>query len=188
VGGVFWPLLCFGVTGWGAEPIPTPANGRPTAFAAACALQGKESQDPLSTLIPTLRGIGQLTTDIHVREGGELPKDFAAEVAKNSLAPMRQPWAPVCYYWEASGLWFHPLYFEQINAERYGYTAGCALEPVISGAVFYLTIPTLPWQMMAQPPWEREYALGYYRPGSPAPRCINYAPLWPVVRVAEGPF
>jgi hypothetical protein len=73
------------------------------------------------------------------------------------------------YDWQASAFCCGPLYFEEPNLERYGYTHGI-LQPIISGAHFFTTIPALPYKMVVHPPHECVYTLGYYRPGDPAPR------------------
>jgi len=79
--------------------------------------------------------------------------------------------------WKASGLCHKPLYFEEVQLERYGHTAGPVLQPVLSGAHFFMNIATLPYQMGMSPPNECEYALGYYRPGSCAPWLLPPVPL-----------
>jgi hypothetical protein len=87
-------------------------------------------------------------------------------------------WARTDYGWAATGLCHRPLYFEEVNLERYGYTLSPVLQPAISGAHFFLTIPTLPYKMTRQCPRECVYTLGHYRPGSPAPwrkHCMDLA-------------
>ena len=46
---------------------------------------------------------------------------------------------------------FRPLYFEEINLERYGCTAGI-LQPGISGAHFFGSIALMPYKMVVWPP------------------------------------
>jgi hypothetical protein len=86
-------------------------------------------------------------------------------------------WLPSTYHWHASALCHKPLYFEEVQLERYGHTAGPFRQPFISGAHFFLNIATLPYHMGYQPPHECQYALGYYRPGSCAPWMIPPVPL-----------
>ena len=86
-------------------------------------------------------------------------------------------WLPSTYHWHASALCHKPLYFEDVQLERYGHTAGPFRQPFISGAHFFLNIATLPYHMGYQPPHECQYALGYYRPGSCAPWMIPPVPL-----------
>jgi len=81
-----------------------------------------------------------------------------------------------------------PLYFEEINAERYGYTVCQALQPVISAARFFGTIPALPYKMVVDCPRDCIYTLGYYRPGSCAPRRWNRLPMQLTAGVVETGF
>ncbi len=80
------------------------------------------------------------------------------------------------YDWAASGFCHRPLYFEEINLERHGYTRGI-LQPVISGAHFFGSIPLMPYKVVAHPPRECTYTLGHYRPGTPAPRRWHRGPF-----------
>ncbi len=70
------------------------------------------------------------------------------------------------FTWKASALCHKPLYFEEVQLERYGHSAGPIAQPVISGAHFFANIAILPYKMGIHPPTECMYALGYYRPGS----------------------
>lgn len=81
------------------------------------------------------------------------------------------------YTWKASGLCHKPLYFEEIELERYGHTFGPVAQPVISGAHFFANIAILPYKMGINPPHECQYALGYYRPGDCAPFMLPPVPL-----------
>jgi hypothetical protein len=85
-------------------------------------------------------------------------------------------WAQTCYTWKASGLCHKPLYFEQSHMERYGHSWGPVIDPVISGAHFFASVPLLPYKMGVEPPCECMYPLGYYRPGNCAP---HYIEPWP---------
>jgi hypothetical protein len=89
----------------------------------------------------------------------------------------RRDFACSTFTWKASSLCHKPLYFEQVQLERYGHTAGPVLQPVISGAHFFANIAVLPYKMGINPPNECQYALGYYRPGSCAPWMIPPIPL-----------
>ena len=51
------------------------------------------------------------------------------------------------------------------------------MQPVISGAHFFVTVPVLPYKMGLYPPEECIYTLGYYRPGSCAPYLLDPIPL-----------
>jgi hypothetical protein len=86
-------------------------------------------------------------------------------------------WIASTMTWKASGLCHKPLYFEEVQLERYGHTSGPLSQPILSGAHFFLNIATLPYQMGISPPNECEYALGYYRPGNCAPWLLPPVPL-----------
>ena len=86
-------------------------------------------------------------------------------------------WVPLTMTWKASGLCHKPLYFEQIQVERYGHSFGPVAQPLISAAHFFGNALILPYQMGISPPNECEYALGYYRPGSCAPYLLSPLPL-----------
>jgi hypothetical protein len=121
------------------------------------------------------RPIGSVTADVS-RPAGEPPPSPADNVLPAAPphlagAPPARPWQPLVYHWEAPALRHQPLYFEEINLERHGYSCrGLRLfQPALSGARFFATIPALPYLTAACPPCERTYTLGHYRPGSPVP-------------------
>lgn len=53
--------------------------------------------------------------------------------------------------------------------ERHGHERFPCLQPLISGGRFFATIPMLPYLAAVRDPWDCDYHLGYYRPGSCAP-------------------
>lgn len=91
---------------------------------------------------------------------------------------VRKAPTPITYTWKASNLCHKPLYFEDVQLERYGHTC-CVpiLQPVLSRVRFWLTIPVLPYFMGVYPPNECIYELGYYRPGSCAPHMLQPIPI-----------
>ena len=101
----------------------------------------------------------------------------ADRVRPGRHAPGRAELVPHHVRLDASALCHKPLYFEEVQLERYGHTAGPIRQPIISGAHFFLNIAALPYNMAINPPKECEYALGYYRPGSCAPWMIPPIPL-----------
>ena len=72
-------------------------------------------------------------------------------------------------HWQASNLSHDPLYFEDVSLERYGHTFPDAVQPFVSLGKFGAQLIGLPYQMALDPIWRDQYALGYYRPGDPAP-------------------
>ncbi|NQU21562.1 MAG: hypothetical protein HQ567_09780 [Candidatus Nealsonbacteria bacterium] len=142
---------------------------------------------------PDKRSVGDITIDVLPKTGDELPPNLALdegrflpyETATEGTYTGRG-WSYCMYQWEASGLCHRPLYFEEVNLERYGYSRFSAAQPVISGARFFATVCTLPYQMTTQPPREHVYTLGYYRPGSCAPYQVHRPPLEPKAGAIEG--
>ncbi len=93
------------------------------------------------------------------------------------VAYQPRSWQPSKVTWKASNLCHKPLYFEEVNLERYGHTAGPFLQPVISSAHFFVNIAVLPYKMGVHSPSECQYALGYYRPGDCAPWIVPPVPI-----------
>ena len=122
--------------------------------------------------IKDLKKISQLTTNI-TPSPGDLPRD--CPWGGEDFRP--RSWAPVTFSWTASGLCHHPLYFEEVQLERYGHALGPWVQPFASGAHFFLTVPILPYKMGLELPDECIYTLGYYRPGSCAPYMLDPIPL-----------
>ncbi|MCY2979466.1 MAG: hypothetical protein NTU79_12450 [Planctomycetota bacterium] len=79
--------------------------------------------------------------------------------------------------WKATGACHKPLYFEEVQLERYGHEWGPFAQPVISSAHFFGNIAVLPYKMGIHPMNECQYSLGYYRPGSCAPWTVGPVPL-----------
>jgi hypothetical protein len=77
--------------------------------------------------------------------------------------------APTHVSWHASNLCHKPLYFEDIQLERYGHTVGPIRQPVKSALRFLGQAALLPYQMSLAPPNECQYPLGLFRPGNCAP-------------------
>jgi hypothetical protein len=82
-----------------------------------------------------------------------------------------------CYAWKASNVSTKAAYFEDVQLDRYGHSACPVLEPVISGAKFFATIPLLPYYAGVTPPGECVYTLGHYRAGNCAPYMIQPFPI-----------
>jgi hypothetical protein len=105
-------------------------------------------------------------------------EDFPFECSINDGQRV-QPrcWPQVTYRWTASKLYHKPLYFEEVDLERYGHSWGPCLQPFVSGAHFFAHLPVLPYCMGYTPPCECQYALGYYRPGNCAPYLVPAVPV-----------
>ena len=84
---------------------------------------------------------------------------------------------PLNFAWTASGLCHKPLYFRELQAERYGHSIGRISQPFLSAAHFFCNVAILPYNMGMRPPQECVYALGHHWPGDPAPRYIPAVPI-----------
>ena len=121
-----------------------------------------------------LKPISDLNTNIMPSEG-DLPHDCPL----GNQAFLWRAFAPLTYAWSASGLCHKPLYFEDVQLERYGHMCGPWLQPFASGIQFFSLIPMLPYEMGVEVPTECIYTLGYYRPGDCAPYMLDPIP-WSV--------
>jgi hypothetical protein len=121
------------------------------------------------------RTFDSITTDLRP-SSGLLPEDVASQrplPAKETPADVT--WKP--FHWAAPEIWHRPLYFDDVQLERYGQTTSPLLQPVLSGAHFFGIVPILPYKTGIDRPFEMVSTLGYYRPGSPAP-CVGRRIPW----------
>ena len=125
------------------------------------------------------RPITEVTTNA-VPPAGLMPESRdsapAADIPTFSDDRLAAAWSEQTLHWSASCMKHRPLYFEQVNLERYGYGCHPWLQPAVSSAHFFLTIPALPYKMTVHPPRECIYTLGYYRPGNCVPWRRNLPP------------
>jgi hypothetical protein len=135
-----------------------------------------DNTPPADCGVPAEKPLNQLTIAIQTPQG-ELPTDLAAacwqqlNATSGPLAAARL-WSRQHYFWDATCMAHRPLYFEEINLERYGYGCYECLQPFASAAHFFGTVPALPYCMAVNCPGECQYTLGHFRPGSCPPwRC-----------------
>jgi hypothetical protein len=83
-------------------------------------------------------------------------------------------WAPLSEIVEPGYVCYGRLYFDQINAERYGWDLGI-FQPVISAGIFWADVIILPYKMGTEPCRKFECSAGYCLPGDPIP-LILYPP------------
>ncbi|NLF69840.1 MAG: hypothetical protein GX575_12390 [Candidatus Anammoximicrobium sp.] len=162
-----------------AESPQVPSSWPAAAFVVADGHAPHGVAPPAQTA-DGLRSLSQLSVGIRP-PAGDLPGDpaasrFAAAGCVHHGLGASRPWPLSCYRWEAPSVLHRPLYFEQVNLERYGYTCGLA-QPFVSAAHFFGTIPALPYLMAAEPCGCGVYTLGHYRPGSCAPFQLHRPPL-----------
>jgi hypothetical protein len=109
-------------------------------------------------------------------EGGDYPCE--CKLGREFSRPfVPRAFTPVTYHWKATGVCHKPLYFEDVQLERYGHSWNPFVQPFMSGAHFFASVAFLPYNMGITPPNECIYTLGYYRPGSCAPYMIEAIPF-----------
>ena len=121
---------------------------------------------------PNLKPISEVTSDIKAPEG---PLPHSCPLKEDEYR--NRDWGCTVFTWKASGACHKPLYFDENSLERYGHSWGPYIQPVISQAHFFVTVPLMPYKMGVEPPRECLYSLGYYRPGSCAPHKLDPLPL-----------
>ena len=142
-----------------------------------------QPEAPAANLARRFRPITEITVNAALPPG-LLPDQVPPQEGQPASEPARQVsdsrlfsgWGENAFEWSATKLCHGPLYFEQVNLERHGYQCHPLVQPFVSGAHFFLTVPTLPYQMTIHPPRECIYTLGYYRPGSRVPWRRHYLP------------
>ena len=119
--------------------------------------------------------IRSVSLDIKVQ--GVPGEDVPFECGLMSESFQARRWPQTTYMWKASGLCHKPLYFEQVQVERYGHSWPPVVQPLLSGAHFFGSLPLLPYKMGLTTPNECIYTLGHYRPGNCAPYMIEAVPF-----------
>lgn len=71
--------------------------------------------------------------------------------------------------WASPAFCYKPLYFEQINLERYGIGYSCPTNALVSGGKFFADAALLPVNIFKNPPHSCECTLGHRRPGDCTP-------------------
>jgi hypothetical protein len=142
-----------------------------------CTDQKDECQRALHEL--QKRDITTITVGLMIEgeEGSDFPCDCL--IGRDFDAPKfaGRNFAPTLFTWKASGTCHKPLYFEDVQLERYGHSWNPVIQPFMSGAHFFVSVPLLPYKMGLRPPNECVYTLGYYRPGNCAPYMFEPIPL-----------
>ncbi len=101
-----------------------------------------------------------------------LPADCQNEKTQYEL----RDFSMITFTWTASALCHKPLYFEDVQLERYGHSFNPLVQPLMSGAHFFTSLALLPYNVGLARPTECQYDLGYYRPGNCAPWLMSAFP------------
>ncbi|TWU56979.1 hypothetical protein Poly51_28990 [Rubripirellula tenax] len=127
---------------------------------------------PIQGRSTAFEGIGNGKTPDGFREGEERPLQALPE----SGADRAGNWSWSMADWAAPNTYSNPRYFEDRMLERHGHERFGIAQPLASGVRFFATVPMLPYLMAISHPCDCEYTLGYYRPGSCAPRTFQRPP------------
>jgi hypothetical protein len=139
--------------------------------------EAAQSQQSCEEELAALRADRISTVDLSIRIDGVPGEDFPYECPIGNTTLQPRVWPEITYNWKASALCHKPLYFEDVQLERYGHTWLPDVQPLVSGAHFFGSVAILPYKMGLQTPNECVYALGHYRPGSCAPYYIEALPF-----------
>lgn len=165
--------------------LSIPAENLPSGEAELAMREWRNQQDQLIT---RGRVVSATNRDVRIiEEGGQervLPMaDLSATDQKFVWDVLNLPFecefmsselycrsfAPTHVAWHASNLCHKPLYFEDVQLERYGHSLGPIKQPFKSAAKFLVQAALLPYQTALYPPNECQYPLGLFRPGNCAP-------------------
>ncbi len=127
------------------------------------------AQDPCQNLCPRPDGAPCKTAD---GKGPECP--IEVQLSNGPFEPRVFPAST--YTWQASNVFYQPLYFEDPDLERYGHAWPFFIQPVVSAVRFTTQAVGIPYQMTIDPCCCRVYPLGYYRPGECAPKLFYQIP------------
>jgi len=170
-----WTLLFMAmIAPWAtAQSAPDQSDaerGRPAFLSPPSKELVEKGLQPLSSSLP----------DVSLRPGLR-PVDVSEGVFQTQESPYAvhqgDGWVPIRYHWIASDLRHRPLYFEDAMLERHGQSRRPVIQPLASGARFFLTFPVLPYAMTVDPPCRERSTLGHFRPGSGAPCLLQRPPL-----------
>ncbi|HEX3727940.1 MAG TPA: hypothetical protein VHV08_16930, partial [Pirellulales bacterium] len=181
------PVL--GPEGIPEQPLPdSSTNGQPLVpdFVPpqtgnlSCDLEKRECERAIQELRG--RDIRKIVPALLIQGDGGQPavegRDFPCECTLGTKTKFAgRDWAPLTFTWKATSVCHKPLYFEDAQLERYGHSWNPVVQPFMSAAHFFISVPLLPYKMGLNPPNECMYSLGYYRPGDCAPYMIDPIPL-----------
>jgi hypothetical protein len=171
VGGQFQPVLPSG-------PGPDQSPPLPTADDPALKVDSVKAKESCEKSVENLRAYTVDKVKLSIAITGTEGEDYPFECSiDDGTMHVSRCWEQTTYMWKASAMCHKPLYFEDEQLERYGHSFTPCIEPFVSGAHFFATIPVLPYCMGVEPPNECIYALGHYRPGDCAPYMCNPVPL-----------
>jgi hypothetical protein len=130
---------------------------------------------PLNATFRTSKYIGPMApaellfSDLNIADpyqsiDGEPSRDVRSSQDEDNI---EYTWMAGIFTWASPSFFHRPLYFEQVNLERYGIGPKRAVQPICSSMHFFGSIAVMPYKWLTQHPHERVYSLGHQRPGDP---------------------
>ncbi|MBX3421524.1 MAG: hypothetical protein KF752_08210 [Pirellulaceae bacterium] len=129
-------------------------------------LADSDTAKPLSGDFSTERFTGPLSSSEQIFSNLGISDRFEDIAHMTSDPECSEPYLP--FTWAAPGFCHRPLYFEQVNLERYGIGHHRCIQPSLSGLSFFGSVLLLPYKMIVQHPNDSVYTLGHQRPGDAA--------------------
>ena len=164
---------------------PEPAQFGDNILAPDAGTNGQSSQDEdgdpdcpkLEEVLAKFKPISELTASI---SQGDVPKpvDCSKGIFTGKQTAIARTPSVLQYHWKPTNFFHNPLYFDDTPLERYGQSVCPPLQPAISGARFFATLPVLPYKVGLDRPFDCVSTLGYYRPGECAPCMRERFPAW----------
>jgi hypothetical protein len=164
-------LLTFSSTGFAQQPQAIPPE--------PIQRLGTGSQGPCPSIEEARRQFKRLTEiDLSLyAQDRQLPPDCSEEIFGGTQSAGRMTNSLNVVNWAPTNLFHQPLYFDDVPLEQYGQSICPHLQPVISGARFFLTVPAMPYKIGVDHPFDCVTTLGYYRPGNCAPCMKEVLPI-----------
>jgi hypothetical protein len=136
----------------------------------------------VQNFIPQQRPIGQVNIDLRTKpKNGSttVPEDLTVQTSAVYASTSDEIQSELFYTKSRNRdeiFAYQPLYFEEVNLERYGRNCG-ALQPAVSSLRFFATIPLLPYAMTTYHPSTTYTRKWPYEAGWGAPRVREFEPL-----------
>lgn len=159
------------------EEAPVPQPALPRSQPSGDPQISGRTYDIDEETVEERKSITELRARITPSEG-DLPIDhatprFALEPVRYHGYGMERGWSGSSFAWNNPGVCHQPLYYQDLNLERYGYHYGCA-QTFVSSVKFLADTALLPYKAVCYPYCDCYYTLGYDRPGNCVPyRCYR---------------
>ena len=152
-----------------------------------------EQKSKFPSFMPAQLTISQINIRVKPNvsdDSASMPTDYA-KLVQADLPPVNAARADeMAVSWHATmqrhagTVPYQPLYFEEVNLERYGRSCG-PLQPAASIARFFATVPTLPYAMTVHHPHQVNCWTWPYQAGWGAPRVRELSPFNPKAGLVE---